>query len=355
MIEARGIKRTFHSHGAFTGAHVVQALRGVDFTLPEGGAVSFIGESGCGKTTLGRILAGLETFDEGTLLVDGVDVGSLGRRSRAELFRSIQLIHQDPYSVLNPTRTVAATLGDPLRMLANRRHGENDESGERGERGAKRRKAAVRARSRELLELVGLEPDGVLSKYPHQLSGGQRQRVVIARALTVDPKVLIADEAVSMIDVSMRLGILSLLRDLRERLGISLVFITHDVATARYLGDGGELHVIYRGEVIERGSVETVIQNPVHPYTQCLLSAVPVLKGLEEPGPDRLAPKDMMDASVETLGCLFEPRCPFATEQCGTEHPDLVAETVDGVDAQHACFHPQVRSVAAVDLDVVAR
>jgi peptide/nickel transport system ATP-binding protein len=339
VIEAQGIKRTFHSHGAFTGAHVVQALRGVDFTLPAGGAVSFIGESGCGKTTLGRILAGLETYDEGALLVDGVDVGSLGKHKRAELFQSIQMVHQDPYSVLNPTRTIAATLGDPLRMLA-RRNGNKD-------------KDAVLARSRELLELVGLQPEGVLQKFPHQLSGGQRQRVVIARALTVDPKVLIADEAVSMIDVSMRLGILSLLRDLRERLGISLVFITHDVATARYLGDGGELHVIYRGEVIERGPVETVIQSPVHPYTQCLLSAVPVLKGLEEPGADRLEPKEMLDASVETPGCLFEPRCPFATEQCKTEHPELGAQTIDGVDVQHACFHPETRRVAAVDLETV--
>jgi peptide/nickel transport system ATP-binding protein len=339
MIEARGIKRTFHAHGAFTGAHVVQALRGVDFTLPDGGAVSFIGESGCGKTTLGRILAGLETFDEGELLVDGADVGSLGKRGRDEVFRSIQIVHQDPYSVLNPTRTIAATLGDPLKMIA-RRRGEKD-------------KGAQQARARELLELVGLQPDGVLQKFPHQLSGGQRQRVVIARALTVDPKVLIADEAVSMIDVSMRLGILSLLRDLRERLGISLVFITHDVATARYLGEGGELHVIYRGEVIERGPVETLIQSPVHPYTQCLLSAVPVLKGLEEPGPDRLLPKDMLDANVETPGCLFEPRCPFATDKCRAEHPVLGAETIAGVEVQHACFHPEVRNVAAVDLETV--
>lgn len=339
MIEARGIKRTFHAHGAFTGSHVVHALRGVDFSLPAGGAVSFIGESGCGKTTLGRILAGLETFDEGELLIEGEDVGKLGKHRRAEVFQSIQMIHQDPYSVLNPTRTIAATLGDPLRMVA-RRKGERD-------------KDAVTARSRELLELVGLQPDGVLHKFPHQLSGGQRQRVVIARALTVDPKVLIADEAVSMIDVSMRLGILSLLRDLRERLGISLVFITHDVATSRYLGDGGELHVIYRGEVIERGPVETVIQNPVHPYTQCLLSAVPVLKGIEQPGPDRLSPREMMDAATETPGCLFAPRCPFAQARCTAEHPELLAETLEGVDVEHACFYPEVRHVAAVDLELV--
>jgi peptide/nickel transport system ATP-binding protein len=336
VIEASAIARTFHAHGAFTGARAVHALRGVEFTLPDGGAVSFIGESGCGKTTLGRILAGLETFDAGELRVDGQAVSGLSHRRRAEVFRGVQLVHQDPYSVLNPTRTVAATLRDPLRMTARR---EGRETG----------REALEARSRELLDLVGLDPDGVLPKYPHQLSGGQRQRVVIARALTVNPKVLIADEAVSMIDVSMRLGILSLLRDLRERLGIGLVFITHDVATARYLGDGGELHVIYRGEVVERGPVETVIQSPAHPYTQCLLSAVPVLKGLEEPGPDRLEPRALLDASVETPGCLFEPRCPFATDECRAEHPVLIEDRVDGVDVRHACLHPVVRKVAAVD------
>ena len=326
-IEATGIERTFHAHGAFTGSREVRALRGVDFTLPEGGAVSFIGESGCGKTTLGRILAGLESYDGGTLVLNGVEVSELGKRKRAEAFRSVQMIHQDPYSVLNPTRTVAATLAAPLKSVARR----ND----------------VTERSRELLTLVGLDPDNVLPKYPHQLSGGQRQRVVIARALTVDPRVLIADEAVSMIDVSMRLGILNLLRDLRERLGISLVFITHDVATARYLGEGCELHVIYRGEVVERGPVETVIQSPVHPYTQCLLSAVPVLKGIEAAGPDRIVPRSSLDTGEETLGCLFEPRCPFADEKCGAEHPTLRAE---GAATQYACFYPMVRKVAAVDL-----
>lgn len=351
MIEARGIRRTFHSHGAFTGSHEVRALRGVDFTLPDGGAVSFIGESGCGKTTLGKILAGLETFDGGELRVDGVEISTARGRRRQEVFRSIQMIHQDPYSVLNPTHTVATTLGDPLRMIARRNRGRRSRVGDRSI-GSENRggRDAVRARARELLELVGLDPDGVLPKYPHQLSGGQRQRVVIARALTVDPKVLIADEAVSMIDVSMRLGILSLLRDLRERLGISLVFITHDVATARYLGAGGQLHVIYRGEVIERGPVETVIQNPVHPYTQCLLSAIPVLKGIEQPGSERLVPREMLDVKAETPGCLFEPRCPFATDRCKTEHPALHAETVSGADVEHACFYPTVRHVAATDL-----
>jgi peptide/nickel transport system ATP-binding protein len=214
------------------------------------------------------------------------------------------------------------------------------------ETGASRR--AIEARARELLELVGLQPDGVLPKYPHQLSGGQRQRVVIARALTVDPEVLIADEAVSMIDVSMRLGILGLLRDLRSQLGISLVFITHDVATARYVGDGGELQVIYRGQVIERGPTDTIIQSPVHPYTQCLLSAIPVMRGLELPGPERLTPLGSLDERAETNGCLFAPRCPFATDKCVTDRPSLVS--FDGPEHQHACWHAEPRRVAAVEM-----
>ncbi|WP_194922969.1 ABC transporter ATP-binding protein [Catenulispora pinisilvae] len=350
MIQARGITRTYQTHGSFTGDRTVRALRGVDFTLPDGGAVSFIGESGCGKTTLGKILTGLETFDGGELVVDGVELSKLRPRQREKYFRRIQMIHQDPYSALNPTRTVEATLGDPLRMRAREKAAAGEQAG------------SWRERAAELLTLVGLEPTAVLPKYPHQLSGGQRQRVVIARALTVDPTVLIADEAVSMIDVSMRLGILSLLRDLRARLGISLVFITHDVATARYVGDGGELHVIYRGEVVERGLTDEVILSPVHPYTQCLLSAVPVMRGLEEPGPDRTAPTAALDERTPTPGCLFQPRCPFAGAQCAEKHPVLVpfgldaagqgeaAAAEDGSGHVHACFYPESRRVVGVEV-----
>ena len=356
MIEARGITRTFQTQGAFTGNRTVHALRGVDFTLPDGGAVSFIGESGCGKTTLGKILTGLETFDGGELVIDGVELSKLKPRQRAKHFRRIQMIHQDPYSALNPTRTIEATLGDPIRMRLK-------ETGKPA--------SEWRERAHYLLTMVGLEPEAVLPKYPHQLSGGQRQRVVIARALTVDPKVLIADEAVSMIDVSMRLGILELLRGLRERLGISLVFITHDVATSRYIGDGGELHVLYRGEVIERGVTDDVILSPVHPYTQSLLSAVPIMRGLEEPGPDRTAPTRALDERTPTPGCLFQPRCPFAADGCDTEHPTLQPLVgIDSVDSavsavssgdedgagsgehlghQHACFYPKSRRVVGVE------
>ena len=206
MIEARGITRTFPGRGGLLGRTPVRAVRGVDFTVADGGAATFIGESGCGKTTLGRILCGLEGFDGGELTIDGKPMSTLRRRQRVPYFRRIQMIHQDPYSALNPTRTIDAILGDPLALRAHQLGKGAD---------------WIRHRRAELLELVGLDPAYVLPRYPHMLSGGMRQRVVIARALTVDPEALVADEAVSMIDVSLRLGILRLLCDLRERLGVS--------------------------------------------------------------------------------------------------------------------------------------
>jgi peptide/nickel transport system ATP-binding protein len=330
MIEGRSLTRTFAGRGGLVHRAGVRALRGVDFTIPDHGAVSFIGESGCGKTTLGRILCGLETFDGGDLVIDGQSMAELRPAQRQPYFRRIQMIHQDPYSALNPTRTIGQILADPLELRA-RQLGRDD--------------AWAHGRRDELLGLVGLDPGYVLPRYPHMLSGGMRQRVVIARALTVDPEVLVADEAVSMIDVSLRLGILELLRDLRERVGVSVLFITHDVATARYIGQDGKLYVIYRGSVIEQGATDTVIQQPVHPYTQCLLSAIPVLRGLEEPGPDRLTPTGPLDESVQPPGCLFEPRCPFAAPDCAAAPPTLARR--GGTEQQHACLYPEGRSVVA--------
>ncbi|WP_214102886.1 ABC transporter ATP-binding protein [Acrocarpospora catenulata] len=333
MIIATGITKSYRQRGNLLGGRDVRALRGVDFAIGKGGAVTFIGESGCGKTTLGRIAAGLETYDSGEIVIDGVRMSSLRHRQRQAHFRRIQLIHQDPYSALNPTRTIQQTLDAPLALRA---------------RQTGRSKAWADNRAAELLTLVGIDPGYVLPRYPHQLSGGMRQRVVIARALTVDPEVLVADESVSMIDVSLRLGILALLKDLRERLGVSVLFITHDIATARYLGDDGELYVIYRGQVVERGATETVISAPVHPYTQSLLSAIPVLRGVERPGPERVEPTEALDESHADTGCLFARRCPFRTERCESELPLLGR---DGDTTQeHACFHPRRRSVIPVEV-----
>jgi oligopeptide/dipeptide ABC transporter ATP-binding protein len=331
VIEGRSVTRTFAARRGVLGRRGVQALRGVDFTIPDRGAVSFIGESGCGKTTLGRILCGLEDFDGGDLIVAGQSMAGLKPGQRAPYHRRIQLIHQDPYSALNPTRTIGQILAAPLALRARQTGADGDWLGQR------------RA---ELLGFVGLDPDYVLPRYPHMLSGGMRQRVVIARALTVDPDVLVADEAVSMIDVSLRLGILQLLRDLRQAVGVSVLFITHDVATARYVGHGGQLYVIYRGTVVEQGDTDTVIQHPAHPYTQSLLSAIPVLRGIELPGPERVVPTGPLDERSEPPGCLFEPRCPFAQADCRAAPPEL--SQLGDTEQRHACLHPARRSVVAV-------
>lgn len=344
MITATGIVKKFRQRGNTLGGRDVMALRGVDLAVPRGGAVSLIGESGCGKTTLGRILAGLETYDSGEIEMAGASMSSLSRRARDREFRKIQLIHQDPYSALNSTRTVHQALHDPLRLHAKR---------------AGKPASWTYTRAEEVLGLVGLDPSYVLPRYPHQLSGGMRQRVVIARALTVEPEMLIADEAVSMIDVSLRLGVLSLLRDLRERTGVSVLYITHDVATARYVGADSEISVIYRGQVIEQGRTDTVIADPVHPYTQSLLSAIPVLHGVEVPGAEQVKPLttgavDATDAEGSAVteavsACLFVDRCPFADETCRTHWPELgnATEELQGGGRVHACFHPAHRQVSA--------
>jgi oligopeptide/dipeptide ABC transporter ATP-binding protein len=335
MITGLGITRTFPGRGSMLRREPVRALSGVDFTIPDHGAVSFIGESGCGKTTLGRILCGFEEFDDGDLIIDGHSMKALRAKDRTPYFRRIQMIHQDPYSALNPTRTIRQILSDPLELRARQTGAAS---------------GWVSDRRAELLGLVGLDPDYVLPRYPHMLSGGMRQRVVIARALTVDPEVLVADEAVSMIDVSLRLGILQLLQDLRSKLGVSLLFITHDVATARYLGPDGELYVIYRGMVVEHGGTDAIIQYPAHPYTQCLLSAIPVLRGIEKPGQDRLIPTAPLDERTRPPGCLFQPRCPLAADDCATAVPELIqhGDSIQGsVTHEHACLHPENRSVVA--------
>jgi oligopeptide/dipeptide ABC transporter ATP-binding protein len=334
VIEAQGIKKTFAATAGILAVGAVQALRGVDLAVPDGGSVSLIGESGCGKTTLGRILCGHETADSGRLLFGGEDVLRLSPAERRRRLNRVQLIPQDPYAALNPARTLESALRDPLRLRAR-------ETG--------RDAAWIDQRIDELFSLVGLDPGATRDKYPHNLSGGQRQRAVIARALTVDPVVLVADEAVSMIDVSLRLGVLQLLNDLRSRLGISLIFITHDIAAARYVSADGQICVIYRGEVVEYGPTENLVAAPVHPYTQALLSAMPVLRGLEQPGAERFVPAPAESAPAVEQGCLFAPRCPFAQEVCRSQHPVLEAYG-QGPDHESACFLPQARRVVPVPL-----
>ncbi len=336
MIQVVNLQKTYPGTRGVLARGEVRALRGVTLDIRRGAALALIGESGCGKTTLGRIVTGLEAYTGGEVLIDGANIAGMTARDRRAQFRKVQLIPQDPYAALNPTRTIAAALFDPLRLLARR-------GGKDG--------AWIERRAVELLRLVGLDASETLYKYPHQLSGGQRQRVVIARALTVEPEALVADEAVSMIDVSLRLGVLNLLSQLRRDLHISVIFITHDVAAARYVAQDGQTAVIYRGEIVEMGPTDDLIQRPVHPYTQSLLSAVPVLHGLEQAGPDRFIPRPTEQGeSNDSSSCLFADRCPFADDRCKAAHPDPEPWAGAPDDRLVACFKPKERKVVAVPL-----
>ncbi|MHB8627271.1 MAG: oligopeptide/dipeptide ABC transporter ATP-binding protein [Aggregatilineales bacterium] len=300
----------------------IHVLDDVSLQVVPNQTLCIVGESGCGKTTTGKILAGLLKPTAGTLQYEGRDVSQLKGIDFTDYRRAVQIVHQDPYASLNPVHTVYRTLSFPLFRHKLVRNAED-----------------ARARVLEILTTVDLTPaTDYIDKFPHQLSGGQRQRVSIARALTVNPRVIVADEAVSMVDSSIRISLLNTLVALQKRLGVTFVFITHDLALARYFAWEGQIAVMYLGRVIEIGPAPVITAQPAHPYTRALVAALP------EPDPEltrhkerfQLRSQDIPSLTQMPSGCAFHPRCPlFVPGVCDVVRPDLSPTDTAALAACH--------------------
>jgi dipeptide transport system ATP-binding protein len=313
VLEARSLSREYSvSRGMFGGSASVKALTGVSFALKAGRTLAVVGESGSGKSTLARLLTLIETPTAGALIIDGEDVAGADPARRRRLRREIQMVFQNPYGSLNPRQTIGKALQEPL--LVNTRMS-----------AAEREKTAL-----AIMERVGLRPE-FQHRYPHMFSGGQRQRIAIARALVLRPKILVLDEPVSALDVSIRAQVLNLLAELQEEFQLAYVFVSHDLSVVRHIAD--DVMVIYLGHAVEIGARDAIFSAPQHPYTRALLSATPIA----EPG----AKKERMILKGEPpspfappKGCAFHPRCPLAFERCTREEPPL--ENKSGRDV--ACW-----------------
>lgn len=293
----------------------VRALDGVSFDLRAGETLGIVGESGCGKSTLGRAILRLTDPTRGAVRFEGSDLTELDRRALRRRRRDMQMVFQDPFGSLNPRHKVAEILAEPLEV---------HKAGDRAER---------RRRIAELLDLVGLDSSAA-DRYPHEFSGGQRQRISIARAIALSPKLVIADEPVSALDVSIQSQILNLLVELRRRLGLALIIISHDLAVIRHISD--RVMVMYLGEAVEVAAVDDLFDHPAHPYTQALLSAIP--------RPDRggrrdrvVLAGDLPDPATPIAGCPFHTRCPKVMERCRHDKPALTLRQAEDGIRLHSC------------------
>jgi len=295
----------------------LKAVDGISFDVAKGEFFSLCGESGCGKTTTGEILTGLQEPTSGQVLFDGVDITSLTGQDRKKFRKKVQMIFQNPYETLNPRLTVLDALSEPLLV-----HGMSN---------SEEREKVVN----QTLEVVELRPPSKYSsKYPHELSGGERQRVAAGRAIILDPAFVVADEPASMLDVSIRASVLNLFKDLGKRLGITMLYISHDLATVKYLCN--RTAIMYLGKIVEMGLTERVIQKPAHPYSRALMSAIPI------PNPDfKREPSRIKGGVPDPIdlprGCRFRPRCNVGKDACGQCEPELVEIEKGHYVACHTC------------------
>ena len=303
VLQAEDLARHYEvRRGPFAGKATVKALAGASFELYAGRTLAVVGESGCGKSTLARLVTMIEPPTSGVLKIDGVDVVSSDRETRKRLRQEVQIVFQDPYGSLNPRKKVGAILEEPLVINT--------------------RKSAAERRERalEMMAKVGLRPEHY-NRYPHMFSGGQRQRIAIARALMLQPRILIADEPVSALDVSIQAQVLNLLMDLQEEFGLAYLFISHDLSVVRHLAD--EVMVMYLGRPVEQGPREAIFGQPMHPYTQALLASTPAVNPAERR--ERVPLTGELPSPLDPpSGCAFHRRCPFAqSPRCEAERPLL--------------------------------
>jgi oligopeptide/dipeptide ABC transporter ATP-binding protein len=315
----------------FTGRRRGEEVRAVDdvsLAVADGETLGLVGESGSGKSTIGRAIAGLVPVTSGSIKLDGSDITHLGQRARRRLSSELQVVFQDPYSSLSPTRTIGATLAEVLEVQPSRPQA-----------------AEIRARVSSMLDRVGLTADAA-DRYPSEFSGGQRQRIAIARALMANPRFVICDEPVSALDLSVQAQVLNLLGELQSEFRLSYLFIAHDLAVVRHLSH--RIVVLYRGQVMEHGSAEVVYSAPMHPYTQALIEAAPVADPAVQRG--RRAQQMGADRTRESaLGCPFAPRCSFAIDRCRMQRPKLEQTPAGNVVA---CHRWREIDAAATDQDV---
>lgn len=306
LLEVSGLKKYYPIKKNLLGkpGGYVQAVNGVDFSIRTGETLGLVGESGCGKSTVGKCIIGLENVTEGSVALDGVVLSGMPERQRRKRRRDIQMVFQNPYASLNQRRTIQQIIDEPMQVNLDLSRQERLK------------------RTKELLRMVGLREE-YCSRYPHEFSGGQRQRIAIARALAVDPRLVIADEAVSALDVSIQSQVINLFKELQEKLGLTYLFISHNLCVVKYISD--RIGVMYLGEMVEMAETEELFQHPCHPYTRSLLSAIPLPDVTEQEEARRenriILQGDVPSPANPPEGCRFHTRCPLATERCAQEKP----------------------------------